>query len=210
MTADLLSIIIPAYNPPKKWLKAMLESLHTQAAKYPIEVIVVDDGSAEDVTWVTAYPEVIYIRQKNGGAASARSTGLDLAKGEYITFLDADDEIKGNYLDIIFENHRAGYDWVSYDWTCDGHKEWAKQLKEPLMVNCAVWAYSFRSDFIGDKRFNTDWPLGEDREWLKRVLRDDCKHKHDHRIFYNYRWMGNENSLTHRKHRGEITKCFPF
>ena len=206
MKKDWLSVIIPAYN-TGKWVRGQLNQLKAQMSEYPnVEIIVVDDGGSEDMGWVKDYPNAVLKRKRNGGAASARNAGLDLAHGEYITFLDSDDEIYDNYLSIIFENMRAGWDWVSYDWHCDGHKEWAEQTNDPLMINCAVWAYSFRAEIIGDNRFIEKMVLAEDQEWLHRVLKPDCKHFHDHRIFYNYRWIGNDNSVVHRYLRGELGK----
>ena len=162
-----------------------------------------DDGSDNDISWVETYEEVTYKRTENGGEPVARNNLLDMASGEYIMFIDADDEVTDNYLAVIFENMRAGYDWVSYNWTCDGSAEAAIQTKEPLMINCAVWAYSFRSDFIKNTRFNESYRLGCDVEWLHRLLTDESKHKHDPRIIYNYRWVGNDNSMCHKKLRGE-------
>ena len=113
MKKDWLSVIIPAYN-TGKWVRGQLDQLKAQMSEYPnVEIIVVDDGSSEDMSWVKDYPNAILKRKRNGGAASARNAGLDLAHGEYITFLDSDDEIYDNYLSIIFENMRAGWDWVS-------------------------------------------------------------------------------------------------
>lgn len=205
MKKGWLSVIIPAYN-PDEYLKKMLDSLTAQKAEYPnVDIIVVDDGSKNDVEWLKEYPGIKYKRKRNGGDASARNAGMALAKGEYITFIDCDDEIADNYLAIIFQNMREGYDWVSYDWTCDGHKEWAYQNFNILKVNCAVWAYSFRAEFIGDHRFDESLKSASDQKLLEEILRDDCKHKHDHRIIINYRWAGNNNSLTHRKARGEFS-----
>ena len=203
MKQGLLSIIISAYN-PGEWLRGILESIKAQMVEYPdVEIIVVDDGSAENLKWVKDYGAK-YKRQKNKGAGVARNTGLGMATGEYIQFLDADDEIYDNFLSIVFSNMRDGYDWVSYDWECDKHKNWALQNKGELAINCAVWAYTFRTDFIGDARFDGSMKYGSDILWLRSLLYDDCKHKHDSRIFYNYRWCGNNDSICHRKLRGEL------
>ena len=205
MKKNFLSVIIPAYNPPGEYLRKILEALKVQMADFQnVEVIVVDDGSAENLAWVKEYPFVKYKRTKNKGVAAARNTGLKMATGEFITFIDADDEIFSNYLHTVFGNMLAGYDWVSYDWLCDNHKEWAKHTNEPLMINCAVWAYSFRADFIGDLRFDETMKHGSDVVWLHQLLKDDSKHRHDHTVFYNYRWIGNDDSICHRKLRGEL------
>ena len=207
MISDAFSIIIPAYNTGTP-LKGILDSLKAQMVEFPqTRVIVVDDGGSEDLKWVKEYPNTILHRKKNGGAASARNKGLDIAKElgtEYIAFLDSDDEIYSNYLPTIYADMRDGYAWVSYDWECDGHKEWAEQTDDPLMINCAAWAYCFRADVIGEARFPEHMVLAEDQAWLHMVLLDDVKHKHSPTIFYNYKWIGNDNSVVHRYLKGEL------
>ena len=206
MKKDAFSIIIPTYNCPEP-LRGILDSLKRQAADFPqTEIIVVDDGGDSDLRWVREYPNTTLFRQKNGGAASARNRGMDLADTEYIAFLDSDDEIFDNYLPTIYGDMRDGYAWVSYDWLCDGYRERAKQTSDPLMINCAMWAYCFRADLIGDTRCPEHMVLEEDQAFLHAVLRDDVKHKHSPVVFYNYIWGRNENSVVHRYLRGELGK----
>ena len=209
MKKDVLTIVFAAYNCGTR-LKGMLESLTKQMVEFPqTELIVIDDGGDEDLSWVREYPNTTLKRRRNGGAAAARNTGIEMADGEYLCIFDSDDQLYDNCLPVIYENMRAGYDWVSYDWECDGHKEWAKQTDDPLMINCAAWAYSFRREVVGDKRFPEHMVLAEDQAFLRSVLRDDLKHKHDHRIFYNYLWSDNPNSVVHRYLRGELGKERP-
>lgn len=203
MKKGWLSVLIPAYN-PGPWLKVILDSVLEQMKEFPkTEIVVVDDGSTENLSWVKEYP-VKFRRKRNGGEPAARNVCLDMAKGEYIQFIDADDEIYPNFLSVVFDNMEKGYDWVSYDWECDKHKEWALQNEGILRINCACWAYTFRADFIGETRFDESLRIGCDQPWLDAVLKEDSKHYHDHRIFYNYCWARNENSLCHKKARGEI------
>lgn len=202
---DFLSIVIPVYNTAFH-LHTLMEQLKPQVKRYldNSEIIVVDDGSTdEDIVWVLDYSNTFLLRKENGGAASARNVGLDLARGEYITFVDSDDQVLPNYMDVVFENHRVGYDWVSYEWESDGVPI-TSHFPDPLMVNCGICMYSFRADFIGGERFNERMNVREDQDFLIRVLRNDCKHKHDKRIIYNYRWKGNFNSLSHRFLNGEL------
>lgn len=88
-----VSVILPTYNRSHS-LVAACTSVLTQSFK-DLELIVVDDGSVEDVgSLVRSIPDerVKFIkREKNGGAAAARNTGLAEAKGEYIAFQDSDD-----------------------------------------------------------------------------------------------------------------------
>lgn len=86
----LVSVIIPVYNGARH-LRAALESVFAQTYR-PIEVIVVDDGSADDSGVIAqSFPEVRYIRQANQGVAAARNNAIAAAGGEFFAFLDQDD-----------------------------------------------------------------------------------------------------------------------
>lgn len=88
----VVSVVIPTYNRARQCLVAV-ESVLRQT--YPhIEVFVVDDGSTDDTEAVLADvdPRVTYIKQENGGVTVARNTGLKAANGEYVAFLDSDDQ----------------------------------------------------------------------------------------------------------------------
>ena len=199
-----LSILIPAYN-PGKWLKGILDVLKPQTECYPFtEVVIVDDGSIEDLMWAAKYPFVKLWRQKNSGEPTARNTLLYLSEGEYIQFVDADDEIYPNTLDVVCDNISQGYDFVSYEFDTDHDRKRSYHNYGQLMVNCAMWGYTFRKSIFKGQSFNEKLLTGCDTDILQRVLREDMKHKHDDRVFYNYRWDGNENSLCHKKLRGEI------
>lgn len=90
-----LSIIIPNYN-NEKYLQKCLDSVFEQTYNF-IEVIVVDDKSTDNsINFLEKYSEnhkklVTLKLKKNGGVSNARNQGLKIAKGNYVTFLDADD-----------------------------------------------------------------------------------------------------------------------
>ncbi len=90
--SDLVSVIIPAFN-AERWLLATLQSVLAQS--HPsIEVVVVDDGSTDNTAALAEGmhdPRIRVLRKKNGGVSSARNAGLRVSKGDFITFLDADD-----------------------------------------------------------------------------------------------------------------------
>jgi glycosyltransferase involved in cell wall biosynthesis len=95
----LISAVIPAYN-NGKYIARAIDSVLSQSYK-PMEVIVVDDGSTDNTEDVvkTFGDKIKYIRKENGGASSARNVGILAAKGDWIAFLDGDDEWLENRLE---------------------------------------------------------------------------------------------------------------
>ena len=95
----MISVIIPLFNKEAyiaKTLESVLKQDHTD-----FEVIVIDDGSTDhstDIVRSIKDPRVILICQKNGGVSSARNHGIEEATGDYITFLDADDVWRPDFL----------------------------------------------------------------------------------------------------------------
>ena len=114
-----LSIIIPAYN-TEKTLERCLKSVTNQGLS-DYEVILVDDGSPDkcgDICdeWRNKNNNFKVIHKANGGLSDARNAGIDVAQGEYITFVDSDDTIRENSLcDLMTElqNHPE-YDFIEY------------------------------------------------------------------------------------------------
>jgi glycosyltransferase involved in cell wall biosynthesis len=99
VTAGLVSVVIGVYN-AERYIAEAIDSVLAQDHR-PLELIVVDDGSTDgsgDV--VRRYPDVVYIRQENGGNGSARNTGVAAASGEFLAFLDADDRFTPGKLSL--------------------------------------------------------------------------------------------------------------
>ncbi|MCE5256776.1 MAG: glycosyltransferase family 2 protein [Spirochaetaceae bacterium] len=93
-----ISVIIPAYNASETLAKALESVLVQDMEGRKVEVVIVDDGSSDDTAavaecYVRRYPGIIrLLHQKNAGPAAARNAGVAAAEGDYIAFLDADDE----------------------------------------------------------------------------------------------------------------------
>jgi len=97
----LVSVIIPCYN-AEKFISETLNSIYEQTYKN-YEIILVDDGSTDTSALIakssfSEKPECLYIYQENKGVSSARNKGLQIAKGEFILFLDSDDIIEQAFL----------------------------------------------------------------------------------------------------------------
>jgi glycosyltransferase involved in cell wall biosynthesis len=96
-----VSVIIPVYN-GERFISMTLQSVLNQTYT-DWEAIIVDDGSTDNTCEVVAQfddPRLHYIYQKNQGTAAARNTGIRRAQGEYLTFLDADDEWESTFLQV--------------------------------------------------------------------------------------------------------------
>ncbi len=100
-----ISIIVPAYN-VEKYIRYSLDSIINQTYKN-LEIIVVDDGTPDNSgkiadEYATKDSRIKVRHKENGGLASARNSGLDIATGEYITFLDSDDCIYPEFMQKLY------------------------------------------------------------------------------------------------------------
>jgi len=113
--APLLSVVVPVYN-GADFVADALASICTQPYA-PLEVIVIDDGSSDAGAQVIAefrqhhWPDLEYVYQPNAGPAAARNRGLEIASGEIIAFLDADDlwpdnAIQGSVELLLNQGHQ--------------------------------------------------------------------------------------------------------
>ena len=96
-----ISVIIPTYN-SANYLNQAIDSVLMQGYT-PCELIVVDDGSTDETESVLKpYQDKIkYIKQENSGSAAARNRGMQLAEYELILFLDADDLMAPNAVEVL-------------------------------------------------------------------------------------------------------------
>ena len=124
MQQNLVTIIVPVYN-VEKYLKKCIDSLVNQTYKN-LEIILVNDGSTDNSPNICdesskADKRVKVIHKENGGLSDARNTGIAVARGDYITFLDSDDYaellmieramkvVKKTNPDIVIWNYYVDY-----------------------------------------------------------------------------------------------------
>lgn len=118
VTAPLVSVIMPLYN-KRPWVRRALDSIASQTLN-DFEVIVIDDGSTDGSGDIAAdYPDQRFrlIRQANAGPGAARNRGLAECRGQFVAFLDADDEWLPGYLQTSIQAmERLGPDVATH--TC--------------------------------------------------------------------------------------------
>lgn len=129
MQMPLVSVIIPCYN-QEQYLEECLQSVLAQTFR-EWECIIVNDGSTDKTEqtakkWIEKDPRFVYVYKENGGLSSARNSGLQAAKGDYIQFLDCDDCIdadkfrksidlldKKGEIDVVVSNYKRFTDNLS-------------------------------------------------------------------------------------------------
>lgn len=99
-----ISFIIPCYN-AAPWLDETLASIVAQT-RPDWEVVIVDDGSTDDSAavarrWTEREPRIRLLLQPNSGVSAARNLALREAKGEFLTFLDADDTLGPHFIEVM-------------------------------------------------------------------------------------------------------------
>ena len=102
---ELISIVIPIYN-VENYLRQCLDSIVAQTYQN-FECLLINDGSPDhsaDICreYVSKDSRFRYFEKENGGVSSARNLGIEHSKGEYITFIDSDDWVDSDYLEVLY------------------------------------------------------------------------------------------------------------
>lgn len=189
---ELVSVIVPVYN-SEKYLQSCIESIQNQEYEN-IEIIIIDDGSTDDSSVICdRYAEmderIHVIHQDNKGVSAARNTGIEIARGKYVVFVDSDDTIEKTHL-LSLEKVDSSIDLV----ICG-----VKQISETGLVSiktsyrrrlilevntesvlemvrnnalCYVYDKRFDRDIImkGHIRFSEGINLGEDTEFVAKYM----------------------------------------
>jgi glycosyltransferase involved in cell wall biosynthesis len=175
---SLVSVIIPVYN-CERYLAQATESALVQTYQ-PIEIIVIDDGSTDDSAQVAKRfsPSVQYVHQPNSGIGAARNSGINLAQGSFLAFLDADDVWVEDKLmqqmavfkstpglDLVFGHVQQ---FISPELAeNEKNKIYCPAEKMPGYVASAMLIK--KESFFRIGLFETDWKIGEFINWYIRA-----------------------------------------
>ena len=205
---ESVSVIVPVYN-GAAFLADAVESLERQT-RPPDEIIIVDDGSTDSTAAIAArWRGIRYHYQSNAGPAAARNRGLEMATGDVIGMLDADDLWPSDRMAILlarlgedpslevvlgrlqFIARPAGDDGASYE-----------PLAEPVVKLSLGSGLFRRSAFERVGRFDAGMPCAEDLDWFLRALeRHLCMAAID-AVTLLYRWhdtnMTRDGTAVHR------------
>lgn len=178
---SLVSVIVPVYR-KEDTLDACLTSIIEQTYKN-IEIILIDDGSPDDCgnicdRYADKDSRIIVIHKENQGVSIARNVGLLVSGGRYITFVDADDKIKKDFIkhllsyctddsDIIIGSNRpvnSNFQIVL------GREEAIRLMFDDDNFGVNVWGKLFKKDFVEYIRFPEHTGMGEDMAFLFECL----------------------------------------
>lgn len=158
-----LSIIVPVYN-VLPYIRQCLDSLVGQTLE-DYEIILIDDGSTDGTAQVLAeyaarYPEKIILKRvENGGQGRARNIAIDMARGDFLGFIDSDDWIDPSMYEKLWKRAaETGADVVVCDWLIkhsDGHDQVFPARVQDHWLAAAGSACNkiFRRSLVGDTRF---------------------------------------------------------
>lgn len=200
------SFILPIYK-VEKYLEECIKSILNQTMNN-YEIILVDDGSPDNCPKIcdeykNKYSCIKVVHKKNGGLCDARNAGLEVAEGEYILFLDPDDYIENNYLEVI-DKEIKDYDFLVFGFrniyknkTTKGfsiNKELTKDETVEFMLAddkyCGyVWNKVYKHDII--KKFNlvfdTEVTMSEDILFSYQYIEHAKSFKAIDNVLINYR-----------------------
>lgn len=192
-----ISVIVPVYN-GEAYLEACIESIKNQT--YPnLEIIIVNDGSTDGTAGICArlqdaYENVHIITMQDEGVSAARNAGIEAAKGDFLTFVDADDRLRPQMIRFLYDciistdSDIAGCGFLIWR----SEEEWKKVSEEKekelptvssttyspdsyvrnalLQGNSRCWSKLYRKSAVGKTRFRKGISIGEDMLFLMDLL----------------------------------------
>ena len=186
-----LSVITPYYKTINE-IQRLRRILEPQLNE-KVEWLICDDGCNESEL-DNFKATVIHLDKNSGGASVPRNKCLDIAKGEYIVFIDADDLVSSNYISTIIEKTKEEWDYCYFSFEMDNKA--VLILDEPPEWNCCIWNCIYKHSLIGNERFNPNLILAEDYDFNKRVRHGKKANIVDMIYFY----QNTPGSLTKQKH----------
>lgn len=219
-----ISVIVPVYKTPLNHLTKCLKSLLHQTLQNAEFIIIFDGENDLQYSCCETYKQKDFrfkmFKQPHLGVSAARNFGINLAKGKYITFVDADDTLySSTILEMSCTYHQSNNsDITIFSWTSNNQiknsiwQENKKELSSEEIEYClkqnihiqdhsfsgAPWAKIFTRDFLAFNRiyFNTNCLIGQDRVFNYETISKAKKISYCNTIFYNYKI--NKDSATQR------------
>lgn len=216
MKEPLISVIVPVYK-VENYLEVCLRSITNQTYEN-IEIILVDDGSPDRCpqicdSWKKRDNRIKVIHQNNSGGGQARNRAIDIARGEFIAFVDSDDYIASTMFEFLYNQFKEDIDIVecgycitenddtlfddkniTYECKVFNTEEAMRENIRDRIFRQLIWNKMYRKNIIGNIRF----PIGskiDDEFWTYQVLGNARRLVYTSKVLYAYRQQ--ENSVMH-------------
>jgi len=232
MDIPLVSIVVPIYN-VENYLHSCLESIFSINSNQ-FEVILINDGSTDNSGEIAALFAAKYadksrlIRQTNAGISASRNRGLELARGEWIIFIDSDDLIEPKGMKAVFDAlHEFDGDVLAFDWckyvdgsgklveksACknplinaeivDGQLYMSKQVESGILSFVTVWDKAYRRKTIMENGVEfIPGRMHEDIAFTFQLFLHDIKVKYLD-VFVVYYRINRQGSIMTEYNRGK-------
>jgi len=223
----MISIIVPVYNVEEyidKCIRSLLQQTYSD-----IEILLINDGPTDNSyeicqKWQQRDSRIKVIYKENGGVGSARNMGLDIATGEYIFFVDADDWLEPSCLEEMLAKMSSNIDMVICDYreikdnnfnlqSDSKHKsaeevlsksDIIKDLSETFYYPRVIWGKLYRHKLWEDVRFNS-MSYSEDTYALIQIIGKIRAAYIINKPFYNYLLRG--KSASHQLKIEQYINC---
>ena len=214
----LISVVVPCYNQAQyldECLQSVLDQTYTDW-----ECIIVNDGSPDNTEeiakkWVEKDTRFIYLSKENGGLSSARNAGIEIAKGEWILPLDADDKIGDQYLELAEKEFENDYTVIYCEAELFGNEIGKWHLPEFSLENLAKKNCIFCSAFykkedwkkVNGYDINMIYGLEDYEFWISLLKNKNTVKKLPQTLFY---YRVKENSMLTNLKSERINKMFNY
>jgi len=220
MKNPAISVVVTVYN-GEKFIRRTVDTILNQSFQ-DFEIIIIDDGSCDNSKAIVEDclkldSRIRTISQPNGGPAKARNAGLNIAVGEYIIFIDIDDQIESNMLERMYDTAKTtgadivicGFDRMDSNTGKVISKEMCNADKTSIAVddgtvpfiNTSLWNKLIRRECIGSLKF-PDVRIFEDGLFFLQLIPRVNKIVLLPEVLYHYMVYGNTviNSLTSQEY----------
>ena len=235
----LISIIVPIYN-VEKYLRQCLDSIIAQTYQN-FECLLINDGSPDNSAdicreYVSKDSRFRYFEKENGGASSARNLGIECSGGAYITFIDSDDWVDSDYLEVLYRaliEEQADiaistYKQFNMDDNCYYVHSYQRGYDRKVFTNAELvdslpllYRYDSTYNFVSCKlvsreilkyiRFNLSTSYGEDMEFWYKLYLTSRKIVYENKDTYIYRTNNDDSRhFEEEKIRGYIQQRLNF
>lgn len=216
----LLSIIVPGQNVEAYIGKCLDSLLNQDINSSDYEIIVVNDGSTDKTKeiverYVSSHSNIILINQQNKGLSGARNSGVKVARGSYVMYIDSDDYIEKNVLkELLAQAERDNLDVLRYNYrnVDEDYKVIIPKRNNKLYVDyssdvtdgfsflthrlgyaCYAWQFLIKAEIAKNVLFK-EGIYFEDTEWAPRMLNEAKRVASTDLVVYNY--LKRTNSIT--------------